>query len=158
MLSGLLGSLLGLTGSLVPAVTDHFASKRNNEFELKKMEKMAELRAAGFDNDMKMFETKAADDEHARLIAPDISINQGTGFIAGLQKSVRPIITYCFFVLFAVIEVNLLYQALSSEVPLTEALETLWDEDTKAIFAAIISFWFGSRAVEKARERTYTIK
>jgi hypothetical protein len=122
------------------------------------MEKMAELRAAGFDHDMKMFETKAADDEHARLIAHDISINQGTGFIAGLQKSVRPIITYCFFVLFAVIEVNLLYQALSSEVPLTEALETLWDEDTKAIFAAIISFWFGSRAVEKARERTYTIK
>ncbi len=158
MLSGLLGSLLGLTGSIVPAVTDHFASKRNNEFELKKMEKMAELRAAGFDHDMKMFETKAADDEHARLIAHDISINKGKGFIAGLQKSVRPVITYCFFVLFAVIEVNLLYQALSSDVPLTQALETLWDEDTKAIFAAIISFWFGSRAVEKARENYHITK
>lgn len=158
MLSGLLGSLLGFAGSVVPAVTDHFESKRNNEFELKKMEKMAELRAAGFDHDMKMFETKAADDEHARLIAHDISINKGTGFIAGLQKSVRPVITYCFFGLFAVIEINLLYQALASDVPLTDALETLWDEDTKAIFAAIISFWFGSRAVDKARERPHISK
>ena len=114
---------------------------------------MAELRAAGFDHDMKMFETKAADDEHARLIEHDISINQGTGFIAGLQKSVRPVITYCFFVLFAIIEVNMLQQALANGTDLSSALNTLWDDDTKAIFAAIISFWFGSRAVEKARER-----
>ena len=35
----------------------------------------------------------------------------------------------------------------------SEAIQLLWDEDTKAIFAAIISFWFGSRAVEKARKR-----
>ena len=122
------------------------------------MEKMAELRAAGFDHDMKMFETKAADDEHARLIEHDISINKGTGFIAGLQKSVRPVITYCFFILFAVIEVNLLQQALASGADLSGALDTLWDEDTKAIFAAIISFWFGSRAVEKARETPYSAR
>ena len=153
MLSGLIGSLLGFGGSLVPAITDHFKSKRDNEFELKKMEKMAELRAAGFDHDMEMFQTKAADDEHARLIEHDISINQGTGFIAGLQKSVRPVITYCFFVLFAIIEVNMLQQALANGTDLSSALNTLWDDDTKAIFAAIISFWFGSRAVEKARER-----
>jgi len=153
MLSGLLGSLLGLTGSLVPAVTDHFKSKRDNEFELKKMEKMAELRAVGFDHDMKMFETQAADKEHARLIEHDISINQGTGFIAGLQKSVRPIITYSFFGLFAVIEVTLLMNAMNAEdgVDFNNAIAILWDDDTKAIFAAIISFWFGSRALDKSR-------
>ena len=153
MLSGLLGSLLGLTGSLVPAVTDHFKSKRDNEFELKKMEKMAELRAAGFDHDMKMFETQAADKEHARLIEHDISINQGTGFIAGLQKSVRPIITYSFFGLFAIIEVTLLMNAMNAEdgVDFNNAIAILWDDDTKAIFAAIISFWFGSRALDKSR-------
>jgi len=153
MLSGLLGSLLGLTGSLVPAITDHFKAKRDNEFELKKMEKMAELRAAGFDHDMKMFETQAADNEHARLIAHDISINQGTGVIAALQKSVRPIITYCFFGLFAVIEVTLLMNAMNAEdgVDFSNAIAILWDDDTKAIFAAIISFWFGSRALDKSR-------
>lgn len=153
MLSGLLGSVLGFGGSVVPAITDHFKTKANNKFELQKMEKMAELRAAGFDHEMKMFETQAADNEHARLIEHDISINQGTGFIAGLQKSVRPIITYCFFGLFAVIEVTLLMEALEKGTDFSEAINILWDDDTKAIFAAIISFWFGSRAIDKSRRK-----
>lgn len=153
MLSGLLGSVLGFGGSVVPAITDHFKTKANNKFELAKMEKMAELRAAGFDHEMRMFETQAADNEHARLIEHDISINQGTGFIAGLQKSVRPIITYCFFGLFAVIEVTLLMEALEKGTDFAEAIHILWDDDTKAIFAAIISFWFGSRAIDKSRRK-----
>ena len=153
MMSGLLGSLLGFGGSVIPAITDHFAKKADNKFELQKMEKMAELRAAGFDHEVKMFETQAADNEHKRLIEHDISINAGTGFIAGLQKSVRPIITYCFFGLFAAIEVSLLLEALEQGANIRESLNILWDDDTKAIFAAIISFWFGSRAVEKARRK-----
>ena len=40
MLSGLLGSVLGFGGSVVPAITDHFKTKAtNNKFELAKMEK-----------------------------------------------------------------------------------------------------------------------
>ena len=153
MLSGLLGSVLGFGGSVVPAITDHFKTKANNKFELQKMEKMAELRAAGFDHEMKMFETQAADKEHDRLIQHDISINQGKGIIAGLQKSVRPIITYCFFGLFCVIEVTLLMQALEEGKSIADSLGILWDDDTKAIFAAIISFWFGSRAIDKSRQK-----
>ena len=153
MMSGLLGSLLGFGGSVIPAITDHFSNKADNKFELQKMEKMAELRAAGFDHEVKMFETQAADNEHKRLIEHDISINAGTGFIAGLQKSVRPIITYCFFGLFAAIEVSLLLEALEQGANIRESLNILWDDDTKAIFAAIISFWFGSRAIDKSRRK-----
>jgi len=152
MLSGLLGSLLGFSGSVVPAITDHFKTKASNKFELQKMEKMAELRAAGFDHEMKMFDTQAADNEHSRLIDHDISINKGSGFISSLQKSVRPVITYCFFGLFAAIEVNLLMEALDQGQSIQESLNILWDDDTKAIFAAIISFWFGSRALDKSRK------
>jgi hypothetical protein len=151
MLSGLLGSVLGFGGSVVPAITDHFKTKSNNKFELQKMEKMAELRAKGYDHEIKMYEQMGSDKEHDRLIQHDISINQGTGIIAGLQKSVRPVITYCFFGLFVAIEVTLLREALNSGVPLAESLGLLWDDDTKAIFAAIISFWFGSRAIDKQR-------
>lgn len=152
MLSGLLGSLLGFGSSVVPAITDHFKTKSSNKFELQRMEKMAELRAAGFDHEMKMFETQAADNEHERLIQHDISINQGMGIISGLQKSVRPVITYCFFGLFAAIEINLLMEALDQGQSIQESLGILWDDDTKAIFAAIISFWFGSRALDKSRK------
>jgi hypothetical protein len=153
MLSGILGSALGFGGSIVPAITDHFKAKNEQKFELKKMEKMAELRAAGFDQEYRMYETKADDAEHSRLVQHDISINQGTGFVASLQKSVRPVITYCFFGLFVVIEVTLLREALGQGKSISESLNVLWDEDTKAIFAAIISFWFGSRAIDKGRKK-----
>ena len=152
MLSGLLGSVLGFGGSVVPAITDHFKQKGQQKFELEKMKTMAELRKAGFDHELRAWEAQAADNEHDRLIQHDISINQGTGFIAGLQKSVRPVITYCFFGLFAVIEITLLMEALEKGTDFSEAIQILWDDDTKAIFAAIISFWFGSRAIDKMRK------
>lgn len=153
MLSGLLGSLLGFGGSVVPAVTDYLGTKQANKFELQKMEKKAELVAAGYTQELQMFETQASDKEHERLIQHDISINRGTGFISALQKSVRPVITYSFFGLFATVEITLLMEAVKMDMPLNEALAVLWDDDTKAIWAAIVSFWFGSRAIEKSRSR-----
>lgn len=149
----LLGSLLGFAGSAVPAITDHFASKEDRKHELDKMRMMAELRKEGYDFDIKMYETMGADKEHERLIQHDISINKGTGIISGLQKSVRPVITYAFFGLFATIEITLLMNAIEMGTPFNEAIQLLWDAETKAIFAAIISFWFGSRAIEKARKK-----
>ena len=148
----ILGSLIGFAGSAVPAITDSFAKKADNKHEIEKMKVMAELRAKGYDHDIKMYEQQGADKEHDRLIQHDISINQGTGIIAGLQKSVRPVITYAFFGLFATIEITLLMQALENGTEFSEAIQLLWDEDTKAIFAAIISFWFGSRAIEKGKK------
>ena len=149
----LLGSLLGFAGSAVPAVTDIFQAKGERKHELDKMKAMAELRQQGMDFDLTMYEKMGADKEHQRLIAHDTAIMQSTGWTSVLQKSVRPVITYAFFGLFATIEVTLLMSALENGTPFADAINLLWDEETKAIFAAIISFWFGSRAVEKARRK-----
>ena len=83
MLSGLLGSLLGFGGSVVPALTDHFKSKSNQEFELKKMEKMAELTAAGYDQEIKKFQEMGLAEEQKALLAHDTAISTGTGFMSG---------------------------------------------------------------------------
>ena len=74
MVSGLLGSLLGFGGSVVPAITDHFKTKADNKFKLEQMTHMAELRKMGFDQDIKMYEQQASDQEHQRLIDHDIAI------------------------------------------------------------------------------------
>jgi len=148
---GLLGSLLGFGSSIVPAIVDGFKNKQDQKFELAKMEKMAELRAAGFTHELDMYSEMGSDKEHERLIEHDIAISRHGGWIGALQRSVRPVITYAFFLLFAIIEINLLIEAMTTNVPLSDALGVLWDEDTKAIWAAIISFWFGSRAIDKTR-------
>ena len=148
----LVGSLLGFAGSAVPSVIDIFKDKADRKHELDKMQKMAELKQQGLDFDMKMYDKMGADKEHERLIAHDTAIMQSTGWTSVLQKSVRPVITYAFFGC-STIEIVLLMNALEMGTPFNEAIQLLWDDETKAIFAAIISFWFGSRAVEKARSK-----
>ena len=149
----ILGSLLGFASSAVPAITDSFARKQDKKHELDMMKLQAELRAKGFDHDLKMHDAMGRDREHDRLIQHDIAMQNSGGWVGALQKSVRPVITYAFFILFATIEITLLIQALKMGTNFSEAIQLLWDEDTKAIFAAVISFWFGSRAIEKSRRR-----
>ena len=114
---------------------------------------MAELRKDGYDHDIKMYNEMGAAEEHKRLIEHDIAISNTGGWISALQRSVRPVITYAFFGLFCTIEIVLLMEALDKGTDFSEAINLLWDDETKAIFAAIISFWFGSRAIEKSRKR-----
>ena len=149
----ILGSLLGFASSAVPAITDSFAQKADQKHELDKMRVMAELRKSGYDHDMKMYQEMGAAQEHERLIAHDVAISNTGGWISALQRSVRPVITYAFFGLFCTIEIVLLMEALEKGTDFAEAINLLWDEETKAIFAAIISFWFGSRAIEKSRRK-----
>lgn len=151
MISSLIGSLLGFGSSVVPAITDHFKSKRQHQFELDKMEKMFQLQQAGYDFEIKKFQEMGLHEEQKALLEHDTTISRNTGFIAGLQKSVRPVITYAFFGIFAIVEYTILMSAIDGGMALKDAIQIVWDENTQAIFAAIISFWFGSRAVEKAR-------
>lgn len=72
------------------------------------------------------------------------------GFIGGLRASVRPVITYSFFLLFLVVKsVTIYHLVIVGNVPFVEALPLIWDENTQAIFGAIVGFWFGGRAIEK---------
>ena len=109
-----IGSLIGFASSTAPAIADHFKQKSDQKFELEKMKCAAELRKDGYDFELKAFEAQASDKEHDRLIQHDISMNKGSGIISGLQRSVRPVITYCFFGLFLAIEITLLREALNS--------------------------------------------
>ena len=99
-----------------------------------------------------LFQAQAKDKEHERLIQHDIVLQQGTGFISGLARSVRPIITHAFFLLFAVIEGTLLYSALQAEQTFKKRL-TYYGTKIPSNLYTIISFWFGSRAIDKNRSR-----
>ena len=64
----------------------------------------------------------------------------------------RPVITYLFFALFAAVKGTLIYALIANQnVEWTVAIQTAWDDDTAAIFSAIMAFWFGNRAMSKAR-------
>jgi len=145
----LLGSVVGFAGSAVPAIMGHFEKKNQQKTDLEALKLKLDARKEGAEIDLQMFEAKAADEEHKRLIEHDISMSKDTGIIGSLRKSVRPVITYLFFTLFVAVEGITIYALLQTGADPIAIKETVWTDETQAIFAAIISFWFGSRALSK---------
>ena len=72
-----------------------------------------------------------------------------------LRASVRPTITYGFFVLFVIIKLYGLWHGVAVEhTPTIQLLPIIWDDGSGSLFAAILSFWFGSRAFERSKALT----
>jgi len=76
----------------------------------------------------------------------------GYKWVEALRASVRPILTYAFFMLFAAVKIAGLYTMVSFDgISLAVALPLIWDGETQALFAAVMAFWFGQRALGKSR-------
>jgi hypothetical protein len=72
-----------------------------------------------------------------------------------LRASVRPTITYGFFILFVIIKLYGLWHGVAVEhTPTIQLLPIIWDDGSGSLFAAILSFWFGSRAFERSKALT----
>ena len=125
MMLTVIGSLIGFASSTVPAITDIFAAKSERAHELDKMKMIAHMSKLDQKFDLKSFEIKASADEHQRLIEHDVSMSKNTGWISALQRSVRPVITYAFFILFCTIEVTLLIEAINTGTNFSEAINRL---------------------------------
>jgi|TARA_R110002020_G_scaffold37645_2_gene113510 hypothetical protein len=147
----LLGTLMGFGTSIVPEILGYFKQKQANEQQLKMLEakakyadQISKLKIEELDAEAEIAETKG-------LYEHDRSIDAG-GFINGLRGSVRPVITYMFFLMFASVKGTMIYAMISNQnIDWTMAVDTAWDDETAAIFSAIVAFWFGNRAMSKAR-------
>jgi len=88
--------------------------------------------------------------ERQALYEHDMSLSEGTSqWVKNARAMVRPAITYGFFALLVFVDVFGFYYAIKTGVEFDVALNLLWDDDTQQIFAAIISFWFGTQAFSK---------
>ena len=144
----IIGSLLGFGTSFLPEVLNYFKRGQEQKYELQRMQMEMELMAKRSELNIAELDKEAEIKETEGLYKHD-NVDAG-GFINALRGSVRPIITYAFFGLFVAIKVTaLLYLLNQTGVSLNMALDTIWDDQTAGLFAAIMSFWFGNRAVSK---------
>ena len=144
----IIGSLLGFGTSFLPEVLNYFKRGQEQKYELQRMQMEMELMAKR--SELKISELdKEAEIKETEGLYKHNNVDAG-GFINALRGSVRPIITYAFFGLFVAIKVTALLSLLNQTgVSLNMALDTIWDDQTAGLFAAIMSFWFGNRAVSK---------
>jgi hypothetical protein len=143
----LLGSLLGFGTSFLPEVLNYFRANQQHKHDLEKMQVEMDLMSKRAELKLNMMD-KEADIKEAEGLYRHDSIDAG-GFINALRGSVRPVITYCFFALFVAIKVTALLALLDTGHEIGRALSLIWDDATAGLFAAIMSFWFGNRAVSK---------
>jgi len=140
----LLGSLLGFGTSFLPEVLNYFKQQQEHKQRLELMKAQSELRLKELDFEADIEESKG-------IYEHDRSIDAG-GFVNALRGSVRPVITYAFFGLFCAVEAVIVVKVLESGGDWKAAVELLWSGETQGLFAAIMSFWFGNRAVSKYRK------
>lgn len=143
----LLGSLLGFLSAGLPKLFEFFQQKQDNQLKMQMLQAQIEARKSNQEFDLKLFHEKKDFDEQKILIEHDIAMKENW-----LSSSVRPIITYLFFFIFAAVKISMIWHAISTGTDFYSAMQMTWDEETQAIFAAIISFWFGSRAMQKNKK------
>tara|TARA_R100001129_G_scaffold145299_1_gene106595 strand:+ start:1107 stop:1583 length:477 start_codon:yes stop_codon:yes gene_type:complete len=149
----LLGTLLGFGTSIVPEVLGYFKQQQVNKQELAMLEAKAKYASQLSELKVKELDAQAEIEETKGLYEHDRSIDAG-GFVNALRGSVRPILTYLFFIAFASVKGVMIYAMITNQnIDWVTAVEAAWDDETQAIFSAIIAFWFGNRAMSKAHAR-----
>ena len=150
MLGTILSSALGFGTSFVPKLLDTYQDSKDKKHELAVMEKQLIREEKMADKKAEAMVMQGEIQRDTQLLVHDAKIGEGASkWVTNMRSSVRPIITYLFFIMFFMAEGVTAYVLLNSGADIETIKDALWSEDTQAIFAAVISFWFGSRAIKK---------
>lgn len=164
----LLSALLGFVSSSIPEFIKLFRESKDRQHEVTllklQMEYDREKLAAQRESEQLQRVAKLQEIEVQADIAESQALNArvsdnkvGINWVDALAGSVRPMITYLFFVLYGVTkwaQYQLLVSPLlpwQSSMSAEQAIVALWSDDDMAIFTAIIAFWFGQRMIGRMR-------
>lgn len=168
----LLSTLISFLMTGMPSILNFFQDKsdKKHELELARMQTEREIQmlAAGYAAQAKIEDIKteqielqtnaattqavigAQQAEMQALYAHDIEIGKGASqWVTDLRASTRSILTLGFYFLLVLIDVGVFIHGYRMDADFNDMANQLWDEDTRIMFAAIITFHFGGRAFGK---------
>jgi len=136
----LLGSLLGFISSAFPDLLKIWRDAADRKHELAILQMQMEQQRQGHTNRLEEINVQADIAESRALYK---TYHTGIKWVDALNGTVRPVIAYSFFIFYAVVKI----MQFSADLPWL-----LWTAEDQAIFAGIISFYFGQRAMSKLRQ------
>ncbi len=143
----LLATLLGFISSTFPDLLKLWKDGADRKHELEILKLQLEQQKQGHINRLEEIQI-AADSVESKALYRTYSI--GIKWVDAFNGTVRPVLAYAFFILYAVVKYAQISMLLDYS-PITEALSLIWHEEDQTIFAGIISFYFGQRAFSKQR-------
>ena len=144
----LLGSILGFGTSFLPKVMDFFQDKQDKQHELRLMDKQLENQKVLGAQKLQMTHVEADIRESEALLKHDAKLqNKASPWVVNLAASVRPVVTYLLF-----LEIFVLTFAVQFGFIDKEQYQLIWSSEMSAVWAGIVSFWFGSRTMARKQQ------
>ena len=156
MLLTILSSLFGVASAVLPNLVKIMETKQDNRHEIELTKLKMEAASKGLELTAISEGAKADAAEGDSVRQHDTAINS-SGFLEGLRASIRPVITYCFFFLFCGVKIAIVWIMIQRDHSPMDIVNAVWDQNTMAVFAAVLGFWFGSRSMTRLTEM-YNIK
>jgi hypothetical protein len=148
----ILSPILGILGGLLPSIVRIFERKQELQHEIALTQ--IKLDAAKSQAEIQLvIEGAKADAAEASAVRSFDNNVDGGKLINALRASVRPVITYTFFILFIAVKTAAAYVMIKNGTSIPDMLKAIWDPETMALFSTIMAFWFGSRTLEKSGTR-----
>ena len=117
------------------------------QLQLNKLQMEAAVQNAQVQIAIEDAKADTADAESVRSYDNNID---GGKFVNALRASLRPVVTYVFFITFIAVKVAVIYVMIQQNASMVEMIKAVWDQDTMALFGTVMGFWFGTRILEKA--------
>jgi len=153
----LIGTLLGLLGSLLPEILKFFNNKEDHKHEVAMARLQMEM--SKLQGDIKLAELNAtADIEEVKALYASAKIEStGWRFIDGIiglyNSSVRPTITYAFMGTYVLVKYAIYMSYYQAGYTWMQAVAAIWNTEDFAVFSTIMAFWFGGRMMKYSLER-----
>lgn len=151
MITGIV-AILGALSGMVPAIMQWLTLKANNaqQLAMAQLQMQAAKEGGALQVDLANAQADIRQADHIYEFASGAS---GNRFVDALAVFVRPYITILFFHLWLLIEVCLVIYGINSGYDLGQLAKLVWDDNTSAIFGAIMGFWFGDRMMMRGNQR-----
>ena len=144
----ILASIVGFISSLVPEILKFFKDQNDKKHELQILDRQIAQSKTKSKRALEEIEVYRDISEQYSLYS---TYKSGVNWVDALNGTVRPIMAYSFFLIYAGVKI-IQYKALTSTYRLIEFIEVIWNIDDQAIFAGIISFYFGQRTFNKLQK------
>ena len=153
MIVSAIGSLVGFASAALPDVLDIVKDGQERKHELALIDRQMEMAKLNHKQKLEAINLEADISETRALYRHDTKLSSGYKWVDALRSTVRPFITYAFFLLFCCVELATFYILVKNGITGPEALVQVWGPEEQALFSTVISFWFGQRAMAKLRGR-----
>ncbi len=141
----LLASIAGFISSVLPEIVKYFKDINDKKHELSIFDKQIEYNKYSNLKNLEEIHVSRDISEQASLYS---TYKTDISWVDALNGTVRPVLAYSFFLMYVGVK-YVQYKAISANYHLIEYIEIIWSIDDQAIFAGIISFYYGQRTFKK---------